>query len=162
MTLGCASRCEPVTRDSHDDEEEIRGLICAYAERIDAGDLDGVADLFTHGAFRSARTGAVLVGRDAVREQYRSVVIFEDGTPRTRHVLGNIRIELGTGGDEAATARCTFTVLQSPPEGGVRAVLAGRYQDEFERVDGVWHFRERTVYPDLIGDLSGHMQRGRD
>jgi len=145
-----------------DDEEAIRALVVAYAERLDAGDLDGVADLFANGVFRSARGGAPLVGRDAVRSMYGPVLLYEGGVPRTMHVLGNILVQPSADGD-TATAQCTFTVLQAVTDGSLGPVLAGRYHDRFERVDGVWRFAERVVYPDLLGDLSGHMgRRGRD
>jgi len=142
------------------DEEQIRALICAYAERLDAGDLDGVAALFEHGVFRSARGGDPLVGREAVRRQYDPVLLYEDGgagpTPRTRHVLGNIAVDVQ---GRAATSECVFTVLQAAASGPLRAVLSGRYRDRFEHVDGGWRFTERVVHPDLLGDLSQHMGR---
>jgi len=142
------------------DEEPIRALICAYAERLDAGDFDGVASLFDRGAFTSAQRGTPLEGRDAVRSLYASVVVYSDGTPRTKHVLGNIEIDCdSTHG--TATARCTFTVLQAVDGGPLRAVLAGRYHDRFTRVDGGWCFTERLVLPDLVGELSQHMGHGR-
>jgi hypothetical protein len=35
-------------------------------------------------------------------------------------------------------------------------IAAGRYLDEFERVDGVWRFSFRDYsQPDLMGDLRG-------
>lgn len=141
------------------DEEQIRSLICAYAGRLDAGDLDGVAALFEHGVFRSARGGAPLVGREAVRRQYEPVLLYPDevgSTPRTKHVLGNVVVEVQ---DDVAAARCTFTVLQQTSGTPLHAVLAGRYEDRFERVDGTWRFAERVVHPDLVGDLSRHMAR---
>jgi 3-phenylpropionate/cinnamic acid dioxygenase small subunit len=131
-------------------------LVVAYAERLDAGDLDGVAALFEHGTFRSAGGGPPRVGSAAVRGMYDPVIIYEDGTPRTKHVLGNLEIIVD---DDASTARarCTFTVLQATPDGAIAPVLAGRYHDRFELVDGAWRFTERVVYPDLFGDLSHHM-----
>lgn len=142
------------------DEEQIRSLIGTYAERLDAGDLDGVAALFEHGTFRSARSGASLVGRDAVRAQYDRVVLYPEAgggaTPRTRHVLGNVVVEVAGA---SATARCVFTVLQCVAGGPLVPVLSGRYHDRFVRVDGTWRFSERTVHPDLFGDLSRHMER---
>jgi 3-phenylpropionate/cinnamic acid dioxygenase small subunit len=142
------------------DEEPIRALICAYAERLDAGDFDGVAALFDHGVFTSAQRSTPLEGRDAVRSLYTSVVVYGDGTPRTKHVLGNIEIDCDSG-NGTATARCTFTVLQAVDGGLLRAVLAGRYHDRFARVDGEWCFAERLVLPDLVGELSEHMRHGR-
>lgn len=125
---------------------------------MDAGNFDGVADLFADGVFRSARGGTPLVGRDAVRRQYEPVLLYEGGLPRAMHVLGNIEVQLDAGGD-TATARCTFTVLQAVTAGSLAPVLAGRYHDRFRCVDGAWRFAERVVYPDLLGDLSGHMGR---
>jgi uncharacterized protein (TIGR02246 family) len=139
-----------------DDDEAVRALIGAYAERLDAGDFDGVASLFSNGEFRSARGGAPRVGADAVRAMYEPVIRYDDGTPRTRHVLGNIVVTVDTASRSAA-ARCTFTVFQQPDGRTLSAVLAGRYKDRFVEVDGRWCFAERVVHPDLMGDLRMHM-----
>jgi ketosteroid isomerase-like protein len=139
-----------------DPREAVVALIVAYAERLDAGDLDGVAELFEHGTFRSARGGEPLVGRIAVRRQYEPVLLYDDGTPRTKHVLGNVEVTVDTGA-RTATSHCTFTVLQQAPMQQVQAVLAGRYHDRFEQGTDGWRFVERVVHPDLLGDLSRHM-----
>jgi len=144
---------------SASDEEAIRALVVSYAELLDAGDLDAVAGLFEHGEFRSARDGSVRRGSAEVRRMYEPVLLYDDGTPRTKHVLGNlvVRVDESAG---SATASCTFTVMQADPAAGLRPVLAGRYVDRFVRDPGDgWHFRERTVHPDLVGDLSHHMGR---
>jgi hypothetical protein len=94
---------------------------------------------------------------DAVREMYDAVVLYDDGTPRTKHVLGNIEIACDRAGTAAAS--CHFVVLQAAPDGPLRAVLAGRYHDSFVFADGRWWFTERVVHPDLIGDLASHMRR---
>ncbi len=139
-------------------EAEVRALVCAYAERLDAGDLDGVAALFAHGAFRSAQRAQPLVGTDAVRRMYDPVIIYDDGTPRTKHVLGNLEVAVEHDAGRA-TARCHFVVLQAVDGSPMQAVLSGRYHDRFECVDGEWRFVERTVHPDLVGDLPNHMGR---
>jgi 3-phenylpropionate/cinnamic acid dioxygenase small subunit len=144
-----------------DAEATIRALVVAYAEHLDAGDFDAVAALFEHAQVRSARDGAVREGRAAVRRMYDPVIVYDDGTPRTKHVLGNVVV---TVDERAGTAsgRCTFTVMQAAPGTPLRAVLSGRYLDRFardERSTGGWRFSERTVYPDLLGDLSQHMAR---
>ena len=137
-------------------EEQVRALVVTYAERLDTGDLDGVAQLFARGSFRSARGGPPRVGVDAVRKMYDAVVLYEDGTPHTKHVLGNLVVDVDdTAG--TATASCTFTVIQRADDAPLQAVLSGRYVDRFERDGGVWHFVERVVHPDLLGDLSLHM-----
>ena len=140
-----------------DDADAIRSLIVAYAERLDAGDFDGVAALFEHATFRSARAETARVGRDAIRQMYDPVIVYDDGTPRTKHVLGNIEVTVDTGRANAAS-RCTFTVLQAASAHRLAPVLAGRYHDTFVLVDGAWRFTERLVLPDLVGDLSAHMR----
>jgi ketosteroid isomerase-like protein len=138
--------------------EEIRALVIAYAERLDAGDLAGVAALFSDGRFRSGRDGSIRVGTQEVRAMYDPVILYQDGTPRTKHVLGNLSIDVDEA-HGAANASCTFTVVQASPEHGPRPVLAGRYVDTFRRGDDAqWRFEERTVVPELMGDLAQHMR----
>ena len=139
----------------HPDEIAIRQLILAYCERPDAGDFGGVAALFARGAFRSP-AGTNLVGADAVRRMYDPIIVYEDGTPRTKHVLGTVIVEVdATGG--TGTARSHFTVFQQTDGLGLQPVLCGRYHDRFARADGAWWFEERMVRPDLEGDLTHHM-----
>jgi 3-phenylpropionate/cinnamic acid dioxygenase small subunit len=139
-----------------DAEREISALLHAYAERLDAGDFDGVAALFRHAIFGSAGRVVPLAGIEEIRRLYEAVVLYE-GIPRTRHVVSNILLELESG--TAAHSRCRFTVLQSAPGTALSVILAGRYHDRFTCLDGKWWFAERTVLPDLVGDLTGHMTR---
>lgn len=139
------------------DEEQVRALVVAYAERLDAGDLDGVAALFERGRLRSALRGEPLVGREAVRSMYDSVTLYYDGTPRTKHMLGNLEIACD-GARGVASASCTFVVMQAAAD-DLRPVLSGRYVDRFERHGDEWWYAERLVLPDLVGDLSTHMHR---
>lgn len=139
------------------DNEQIRALIHRYAERLDDGDLDGVAALFARATFRSARTGEVRRGVDQVRKAYEDVILY-DGVPSTQHVISNVTIVCD--GTTVATARSSFTVFQSRPDFPLQPILAGRYDDEFQHVDGAWWFTDRLVCANLVGDLSRHM-RGR-
>ena len=140
------------------DTEAIRALVVAYAELLDAGELDGVARLFADAVVRPATRGTELRGADAVRRMYDPVIRYDDGTPRTRHVLGNLEVRVD-GSGTTATSGCTFTVVQARPEHGVQPVLCGRYDDRFTRVEGRWRFTERVITPQLLGDLSDHMGR---
>ena len=66
---------------SHSDRA-IENLVYAYAERIDAGDLAGVGELFRHGRIQAA-PGIVFEGAEAVQGLYDSATrLYEDGTPR--------------------------------------------------------------------------------
>ena len=49
-------------------------------------------------------------------------------------------------------------MLQATDGVPLQPIIAGRYEDEFEKVDGTWRFSERIIHPDLHGDLSKHMR----
>ena len=134
---------------------QISALVYRYAELLDGGDLDGVAALFEHATWSSAR--AHVQGTSAVRRMYDGVILYDDGTPRTKHVITNLVIEHEEGSTQA-TARSYFTVLQAAEGLTLQPVIAGRYHDRFEQVDGQWRFSERVIHPDLYGDLSKHMR----
>jgi ketosteroid isomerase-like protein len=137
------------------DRHAIEALVHAYAERIDAGDLDGVAALLGDAVWRSpARPGGVR-GVDAIRGLYADVILYE-GTPCTQHVVTNLVIDLA---GDTATARSRFTVLQARPDFPLQPIAAGRYHDAFTRGAHGWRFSERAVLLDLVGDLSRHLRR---
>jgi 3-phenylpropionate/cinnamic acid dioxygenase small subunit len=143
-----------------DAAREIENLLYTYAERIDAGDLEGVADLFTHGriaASTEALPDQTFEGRERVLGLYRaSTRIYDDGTPRTKHVTTNAIIEVDDGAN-SASARSYYTVFQRVDDLPLQPIIAGRYHDTFRRIDGRWWFDTRVMLVDLVGDLSRHL-----
>ena len=143
-----------------DPARAIENLLYLYAERIDAGDLEGVAELFTHGRIQ-ASPGASPVrtfeGRDEVLALYRaSTRLYEDGTPRTKHVTTNAFIEVEPSGARAS-ARSGFTVFQQVGDTPLQPIICGRYADTFQLIDAHWWFDTRFMQVDLAGDLSRHL-----
>lgn len=141
-----------------DDRAAITNLVFSYAERIDAGDFEGVADLFRNGEVSAEGSDVVYRGYDAVLGMYTAATRkYEDGTPRTKHVTTNLSIDV----DEAAgtaTGRSYFTVLQAVAgQLALQPVIAGRYRDGFERTGTGWRFVSRHMIVDLVGDLSHHL-----
>lgn len=140
-------------------ETAIANLVYRYAELIDSGDLEGAAGLFSHALIKA---GPNEVGPDEVLKLWRSsIIIYEDGTPRTKHVITNPIIEV----DEAAgrgTCRSYYTVMQQVGDGPLQAVICGRYHDRFECHAGEWRFcfRDYSLH-DLIGDMSHHSRSYR-
>jgi hypothetical protein len=134
----------------------IGNLIATYAELVDDGDFAGVGALLG-GATFTGGSGTVS-GRDAVERMLReNVIVYEDGTPRTKHITTNTVVEVDEEGG-TAVARSYFTVLQALPELSLRPIASGRYEDRFERREGEWLFVERRVRTDLVGDLSHHLR----
>ncbi len=139
-----------------DPAREIENLLYAYAERIDAGDLAGVAELFRNGRIQAV-PGMVFEGVDAVRGLYESATrLYEDGTPRTRHVTTNVAVLVADDG-HTATSRAYYTVFQQTDALVLQPIIAGHYHDSFHQVDGSWCFDTREMFVDLTGDLSQHL-----
>ena len=144
-----------------DSAREIENLVYTYAERIDAGDFDGVAALFAHGRICGMEDGppeTVFEGSARVRQMYEMAVrLHDDGTPKTRHFTTNVIIDAD---DAAGTARGSayYCVTQATPELPLQIVVTGRYRDTFHRVDGNWWFDTRVMFVDQVGDTSHHLK----
>jgi len=137
----------------------IENLIAAYAELVDAGDFTGLGELLAECEFGGDRAGAVS-GAEAIEKLFRAMVrVYDDGTPRTKHVTTNLHIEVD---DEAGIARSRsyVTVFQALPDLPLQPIVAGRYRDRFECRNGVWRFVERRFTTDLVGDVSRHLRGG--
>jgi 3-phenylpropionate/cinnamic acid dioxygenase small subunit len=142
------------------DEQAIRNLLFDYAERIDRGDLDGMARLFEHASYRAGDQTPLTDWRRVADLNKSLVILYEDGTPKTQHVTTNLLIEIDATGT-AASARSRFTVLQAAPGQALQIIVAGRYHDRFEKHGGSWRFGARHIFMDLIGDLSRHLRLDR-
>ena len=139
-----------------DGYEAITRLVYEYAKRIDRGDLEGVGDLFAHGSVDTG-DGTQLRGKEAVRDMYGVVIVYPDGTPRTRHVTTNLMIDVD---EEAGTGTCEsyVTVFQRTDDFPLQAVYQNCYEDRFVRVDGVWRFGHRLMHDHRPGDTSHHLR----
>lgn len=115
--------------------------------------------LFEHASWGAGTRDVRLHGTDAVRQAYAGVILYEDGTPRTKHVITNVVIAPVPSNPDQATAASYFTVMQATDSLPLQPIIAGRYEDEFERgPDGAWRFTARIIHPELYGDLSHHMR----
>jgi hypothetical protein len=143
-----------------DSAREIENLLYTYAERIDGGDLEGVADLFEHGRVAGspdATPEQMFEGRDAVLALYQGAArIYDDGSPHTKHVTTNAIIEVDEGATTGA-ARSYYTVFQQVDDFPLQPIITGRYRDTFQLIDGRWWFDTRILFIDLVGDVSRHL-----
>lgn len=134
----------------------ITNLLYVYAERMDAGDLEGVAALFDKARTRTG-DGEAEGSAPMLALWQRFVKIHRDGTPRTKHVITNPILEIDEDAGRA-TCRSYYTVLQAAPGLPLQVVCAGRYHDVFVCEAGTWRFAERDYSMlDLVGDMSQHM-----
>src|SRR6476620_8442079 len=135
----------------------IQNLIATYAELVDDGDFAAVGALLSEATFTGG-AGSVS-GRDAIEKMLRdSVIVYDDGTPRTKHITTNVAIEIDEESG-SAVSRSYFTALQAVPNLTLQPIASGRYQDRFARRDDRWFFVERRVRTDLVGDMSHHLRQ---
>jgi 3-phenylpropionate/cinnamic acid dioxygenase small subunit len=140
------------------DWHAINHLLMTYAEHVDDARWAELAALFAHATYRihHADTGEMSTYRGAAEvlgfcEQTR---VYPDGTPRTRHVVTNVDIDVD--GDRAG-ARSAVTVFQQTDVLPLQPIASGRYVDRFERVGGAWRFADRLITGFLLGDRSQHV-----
>ena len=138
--------------------DAIAAVVHEYARRIDAGDLAGVAELFDDATFRAAGGPVRRGAGELLATLRRLVILHEDGTQRTKHVVTNLTVEVDAAAGTAA-ARSYFTVLQATATLPLQVVIAGRYEDRFARDAAGWRFADRLVHMDLVGDVSQHIRR---
>lgn len=133
-----------------DNRSEILGRMNAYCRAIDSGDLAALFELL-----RGAKW--LVEGKPPSPESANNVILYEDGTPRTKHVNTNVQIDVAANATQA-TAHSYITVYQQvdprPPE----IIFVGEYFDVFEKRDGAWSFRVRDLRNGLYGDLSRHLK----
>ncbi len=141
-----------------EDSRQIENLIYTYAERIDNGDLEGVAELFRNARIVSPTHNVTCAGYDDVLKMYQlSCRLYETtGTPRTKHLTTNVIVEIHENG-ESASARSYYTVIQSTDSLPLQPIISGKYRDQFRRHNSAWVFSEREMIVDLIGDCSAHL-----
>lgn len=144
---------------SWESHHAITTLIYRYAECIDSADFDGLSELFANGCIRSpsaAEPGESMTGTQTGRFYAATNRVHEDGTLRTRHISTNLIVDIEEDRD-TATARSYYVVFQATEKLPFQAIVGGRYEDRFARAEGEWHFAERVIHVDQIGDLSEHL-----
>ena len=140
-------------------QEQISRVIFAYCERLDAADFEGVASLFERGVWHVSDELA-LSGKEAVLQFLNDNVIVHGDALGTRHVVTNIVTDVS---DDGATvkSRSYVHLLQVTEDLPLQLIYQGRYQDEFAKTDGEWHFADRRILTDGIGDMSHHLRNAQ-
>jgi 3-phenylpropionate/cinnamic acid dioxygenase small subunit len=144
-------------------ETQIANLLNRYAECMDSGDFAGAAALFDDARLRvsggSDDTDGTIDAATLLAIWKSTVMLYPDGTPRTKHVITNPIIEVD---DAAGTASCRsyYMVVQQTDDFPLQTIVTGRYHDRFQRVDGRWRysFRDYSLL-DMVGDVSHHLSR---
>ena len=135
------------------DLASITELMIQYCDLIDRGDLAGCAALFEKGAW--GIVGTLAQGAEEVSAQLDNVTLY-DGRPNTRHLMSNVAINVDPSGQTAVAKSCITVMQHVPDDFAMQAIFIGSYNDTFAKDGDAWHFVERAITPDLIGDMSRH------
>jgi 3-phenylpropionate/cinnamic acid dioxygenase small subunit len=140
-----------------DDKLAVAELLYRYAELIDAGDFDGVGALLSRATFGGTGPQGVSGAQNIAKLFAAATRRYPDhgNTPRTRHLVLNPIVELH--GDGTAASRSTFCVMQDTAAVPIHPIVVGRYFDTFGRDESGWHFTERKVEIQMIGNVSDHL-----
>ena len=141
-----------------DARSEIERLIFTCDMRNDAGDFDGVGELFAHATIGIAGMGEVVCeGAQATADQFRSVTrVYPEGGARTHHLSTNLIFDIDEV-DGSATCSSHYVMYQQTDTLPLQPINAGRNFDTFERVAGVWRWKRRYITVLLSGDMSHHL-----
>lgn len=137
------------------DRDQIEHILVRYAELFDEGRWKECAALFRHGRMSSSFDGQWRGEAEFLQQHERYSIRYDDGTPKTIHLITNIRIEIA---DDARTAEsmCYVTVFQRTEQLPFQPIYTGQYFDMFHKVDGEWFIKERVSKARLRGDQSRH------
>ena len=80
------------------DGDQVRNLLGRYCERLDAGDFDGVGELFATGRLTTEDSVVLATGATEVADFYRRGTRLHEGSPRTKHLVVDTVLEPGSDG----------------------------------------------------------------
>lgn len=131
-----------------EDLQAIHQLFVDYGDRLDAGDLEGYADLFTaDGELLLGPLGRAQ-GRAAIVAMMRPTLVGLEG--RSFHQISNPRVQLD---GDTATAVVMWTVIQVDDRGRPVLPMMGHHEDVLVRDEGRWRFRRRKGFVDIPAAL---------
>ena len=131
--------------------KEITDLMNLYCTAIDSGDLKTFGRLFANATW-------IAEGRVPGPESMNNMILYGDGTPRTKHVITNLTLDIDEAAD-SASAHCYVTVYQQTPDFPLQAIFVGEYYDSglFVR-NKVGPLPRREIRHSLIGDMRAHLK----
>ena len=139
------------------EKEEIMSLLNRYSYTVDGGDIQGFIALYEEAEWSVDGTTPSRGSKEVFDNVLSKIIIYEDGTPRTRHVTTNIELSIDEK-DGTAKGQRYVTVLQQSDSLPLQAIFSGHYHDEFVRDNGKWRFARTVIHQPFIGDMSQHMK----
>lgn len=124
----------------------IHDVLVAYAVLYDAGDIEGLLDLFSESGTYTSYLGT-FTGRRELRQNFAELVQHFD---RAAHHVTNITVCL-TSDTTAEAAGYVSAVVTT--DTGVAYSFTGSYDDRLVKVDGRWKIDRRIVRDGIAYDV---------
>jgi hypothetical protein len=139
-------------------QHEIERQIYQMGYHLEDGNFEAVAELLAHATFGADILGrAAFRGREQIRQQYeRTNVTYADRGRATKEIYSNILVDIDLAGGRA-TSITSYTVAQQPPGDSFGLLVAGRYEDEWQRVGAIWQWADRYIKVQYRNNLERHM-----
>jgi uncharacterized protein (TIGR02246 family) len=116
----------------------VQTAIAAYAQALDAGRTDDIADLYTPDGVAEIVGMAKFEGREAIRQGFAG---FTPQQPQL-HLIANTVVTSATEDEATATSNLAFFARG---DAGWTVQMVGHYDDVLRRQDGEWRFRQRVT-----------------
>jgi hypothetical protein len=161
-----------------EDVQAITNVLIAYGRTLDSRDFKGYSSLFAKDGSWSGGMGTVSGGPQAIYDFMTSRIgggrrndagrggasgSANSGRGRqggggpgsTYHIMSNFKIDVN-GDNATASSRWTFVSAARGP--GIQ--IAGRYEDNLVREDGVWKFKSRQAFNDVTAPAAASADGG--
>ncbi|MEU6357276.1 nuclear transport factor 2 family protein [Streptomyces sp. NPDC047072] len=116
----------------------FQSAIAAYAQALDAGRVDDLADLFWADGVAEIAGIGTFEGQEAIRKGYAA---FAPAQPQLHLVANTVVTPVS---EDEATAVSNLAFFQRG-EAGWAVQMVGRYDDVLTRRDGEWRFQKRVT-----------------
>jgi hypothetical protein len=142
-------------------QRQIERMIYEVGYAIEAGDFARVGELMGDATMGADRIGRkAFRGAQEIRDQYtRTNIVYPDRGRATKEVYHNILVDIDLDAGRARSVT-SYTVAHQAPGEVFALIVAGKYEDEWERVDGTWRWQDRYIVVQYNNNLDRHMRSG--
>jgi SnoaL-like domain len=142
-------------------QRQIERMIYEVGYALEAGDFTRVGELMGDATMGADRIGRkAFHGAEEIRDQYtRTNVVYPDRGRASKEIYHNILVDIDLDANRARSVT-SYTVAHQAPGEQFALIVAGKYEDEWERVEGTWRWCDRYIVVQYKNDLDRHMHPG--
>jgi SnoaL-like domain len=142
-------------------QRQIERMIYEVGYALEAGDFTRVGELMGDATMGADRIGRkAFRGAKEIRDQYsRTNVVYPGRGRASKEIYHNVVVDIDLDANRARSVT-SYTVAHQAPGEQFALIVAGRYEDEWERVEGTWRWYDRYIVVQYKNDLDRHMRPG--